>query len=246
MNDDLKEEKFNKTVGKWMLRIAGIIFCINMLCRVIDAGKSMEYVQVSGTVTKTQTTDELHAGKKSYTYHVWVTYPIKGMDWPQYISEDYSFHLFSTGDSVPVLYRKDDFFEAYIAKKDWITKAYLPAGKSYNIPLAISIVLMVVGFLFYANSPVLDWYTRAGEITIGKKKAEEKREVLTHQQRGWIAGGSAMIGAGAMTLLVFFGCLLNSLNGGDYLSLFVLFVVSMLFFVPGILIVKWAKKGGKK
>lgn len=242
-----EEEKFNKAIGKWMLRIAGIILCVNVLCRVVDAGKSREYVQVSGTVTKTQTTDELRAGKRLYTYHVWVTYPIQGMDWPQYISEkNSSFDMFSTGDHVPVLYRKDNFFEAYIAKKDWMTGAYLPASKSYNIPLVISIVLMVVGFLLYANSPVLDWYIRAGEITIGKKRVIEKREVWSYKQKGWITGGLAMIVAGGAAFLVFSGCLLNSFNGGDYLSLSVLFVVSMLFLVPGILIVKWAKGGGKK
>jgi len=241
-----EEEKFNKAIGRWMLRIAGIILCVNVLCRVADAARSMEYVQVSGTVTKTQTTDELHAGKRSYTYHVWATYPIQGMDWSQYISEDYSFDMFSTGDNVSVLYRKDDFFEAYIAKKDWMTGAYLPVSKSYNIPLAISIVLMVVGSLFYTNSPVLDWYTCAGELIIGKKRAVEKREIWSYKQRGWITGGIAMIVEGVMVLLVFFGCLLNSLNGGDYLSLFVLFVVSMSFLVPGILIVKWAKRCGKK
>lgn len=67
-----------------------------------------------------------------------------------------------------------------------------------------------------------------------------------YKKRGWVSGGIAMIGAGVGGLVLFLLLLLDSFNGGDYLSLIVVFALSMLFLVPGILIVRWAKKNGKK
>lgn len=76
----------------------------------------------------------------------------------------------SVGETMPVLYHRGKVYKAYVAKKDCITGAYLPLSKNYNAPFIISVVLFVIGFLFYTNSPILKWYTNAGEITIGKKK----------------------------------------------------------------------------
>ena len=150
-----KAEKFNRTCGKWLLGIAGMILCINVLCRMVDAGKSMEYVQVTGTVIKTQTTEEwVRAGNRSREmprYHVWIAYPIQGYEYPETIFETYYSDIFSEGDTVPVLYQKDAVYKAYVAKKDWMTGAYLPVGKWYNVPLIIAIILFVTGFLLYTN-----------------------------------------------------------------------------------------------
>lgn len=166
-----EEEKFNKAIGKWIFRIAGIILCINVLCRMVDAGKSREYVQVTGTVTSVYGNSEWNAGKRSYSYEVGVEYQPRGYLVPsEYITETYYFNMFSKGDAVPVLYRRDAVYKAYVAKKDWMTGAYLPMSNDYNVPLIISIVLFVIGFLVYTDSPILEWYINAGEITIGKKK----------------------------------------------------------------------------
>lgn len=154
-----EEEKLRKTYGKWLFRVAGIILCINVFCRMVDAGKSMEYVQVIGTVTMKQTTEEwVRAGNRSFkspTYIVWIEYPIKGYNSSEKISERYSFDMFSKGDKVPVLYRKDAASKAYVAKKDWMTGAYLPVDKYYNVPLIIAAILLIIGFLLYTNSPLL-------------------------------------------------------------------------------------------
>ena len=159
-----KAEKFNRACGRWMFRIAGMILCINVLCRIVDAGKSMDYVQVTGTVTMTQTTKEwVRAGNRSREmprYHVWIEYPIQGYEYPETIFDTYHDNMFSKGDTVPVLYRKDAVYEAYAAKKDWMTGAYLPVSKWYNVPLIIAGVLFVFGFLLYKNEVDLYAYVK--------------------------------------------------------------------------------------
>ncbi|MBQ3163152.1 MAG: hypothetical protein IJC02_01225 [Lachnospiraceae bacterium] len=67
-----------------------------------------------------------------------------------------------------------------------------------------------------------------------------------YKNRGWVSAGTAMIGAGLAALVLFVLLLKDSFNAGDYLSLVVVFLLSMLFIVPGILIIRWAKKNGKK
>lgn len=123
-----------------------------------------------GTVASIETSSGWNAGKRTYDYHVNVDYQPQGKWGIQSISENYSFNKFSKGDTVPVLYQKNKVYKAYVAKKDWITQAYLPVSKNYNTPFIISIVLFIIGILFYTNSPILQWYAHAGEITIGKKK----------------------------------------------------------------------------
>lgn len=43
---------------------------------------------------------------------------------------------------------EDDPDESYAARRDWLTKMYLPAENSYNIPLVISVGLIIIGILF--------------------------------------------------------------------------------------------------
>ena len=161
----IKEDKrsINRVCGKWLFWIAGIILCINVLCRVVDAVKSTEYVQVKGTVTAIQTTKEwVRAGNRSFevpSYIVWIEYPVEGYNYLEEISERYSSHILSKGDKVPVLYQKNATHKAYVAKKDWLTGSYLPINKNYNTPFVIAIFLLIIGFLFYTNSPILEWGT---------------------------------------------------------------------------------------
>ena len=172
----MEEDKFVRVVGKWILGIAGIILSINLVCRAVDAEKSTKYIQVMGKVTKTQTTYHwVRAGGRSRetpTYHVWIEYAIPGTSLKQHVTESYSSNLFSMGDEVPVMCQKDPPHKAYAAKKDWLTGAYLPISKSYNASLILSIVLLGIGYIFYTDSPLLDWFLdhAYSEITIGKGK----------------------------------------------------------------------------
>lgn len=170
------EDKFITVVGRWILRIAGIILSINLICRAVDAEKSTKYIQVMGKVTKTQTTYHwVRAGGRSRetpTYHVWMEYAIPGTSLKQHVTESYSSDLFSMGDEVPVMCQEDPPHKAYAAKQDWLTRAYLPVSKSYNAPFILSMVLFGVGYIFYTDSPVLDWFLdhAYSEMTIGKGK----------------------------------------------------------------------------
>lgn len=166
-------KQFNKIIGKLLLRIAVIILAINLFCRVTDAIESKDYIQVTGTVTDTYTTSSWNAGKRSYTYHVQVEYQRKGWAGTSSVSEVHSSYALSEGDEVPVLYKKNSLSKDYIAKKDWLTGAYLPARKWYNVPFVIGVVLFVLGFLLYTNSPVLDWIERADQFL--KKKTKPKK-----------------------------------------------------------------------
>ena len=100
----------------------------------------------------------VRAGNRSFeslTYIVWIEYPIEGYNYLEEISERYSFDMFSEGDKVPVLYCKDATSKAYVARKDWMTGAYLPVDKYYNVPVIIAAILLGIGFLLYTNSPLL-------------------------------------------------------------------------------------------
>lgn len=165
-----EEEKINRKISKWLFLIAGIILCINVYCRMVDAQKSTEYVRTTGIVTSVSERSEWHAGKRSYSYRVYVDYETRGWWGTLSTSESSSFNKFSKGDTMPVLYRKDNVFEVYIAKKDWMTGAYLPVNKWYNVPLVISVVLFIVGFLLYTNSPILELLERVYENRIGKNR----------------------------------------------------------------------------
>ncbi|MBQ8117575.1 MAG: hypothetical protein IJ147_05900 [Lachnospiraceae bacterium] len=172
---NIEEDKFVKTVGRWILTIAAIILGVNIICRGVDAVKSKSYMKVTGTVTKTQTTEQwTHAGGRSFevpTYHVWVKYqiPVRTTTMTETLTENHTRRMFSKGDEVLVLYDKNAYYNAYIAKKDWMTGAYLPAGKNYNAPLIASLILGGIGFLLYTNSPLLDLLLSNPDISIGKR-----------------------------------------------------------------------------
>lgn len=95
---NIEEGKFIRAIGKWMLGIAGIILAINLICRLADAKESMEYTQVTGTVTKVQTISKwTRAGRHSTklsSYCVWVDYQPQGYPIRQTITESYSNRLF--------------------------------------------------------------------------------------------------------------------------------------------------------
>lgn len=177
LSDEEANKRFNRAFGKWMIRIAAFILCINVFCRVTDAIESKNYIQVMGTVTDTYSTSSWNAGKRSYNYHVRVDYQPQGWAGTTVISESHSSSMFYEGQTVPVLYRENATYDEYIAKKDWMTGAYLPAENWYNVPFVIGIVLFVLGFLAYTDSPVLEWIERADQILREKTKAKKPKTI---------------------------------------------------------------------
>jgi len=177
LSDEEANKRFNRAFGKLLIRIAAFIFCVNVFCRVTDAIESKNYVQVMGTVTDTYSTSSWNAGKRSYNYHVRVDFQPQGWAGTTEISESDSFSRFFEGQTVPVCYRESAVHKAYIAKKDWMTRAYLPAENAYNVPFVIGIILLVLGFLVYTDSPVLEWIERADQILREKTKAKKLKAI---------------------------------------------------------------------
>lgn len=126
------------------------------------------------------------------------------------------------------------------AKDLEIIKALLLLGTMVGM-----IVLQVLIHVIYINALKRIPHSQDTIYQATENILEEKEDIRKYKNRGWIPGGTAMIGAGATVLVLVLALLMDSFNGGDYLSLIVLFVLSMLFLVPGILIVVWAKKNGK-
>ena len=140
-----------KAVGKWLMILGIVILSINLLCRFTDAAKSKKHIQVTGTVSMIQETSELvRAGNRtvnSYTYTVWIRFQPEGWLSEDIVVEDHLFDIFSEGDTVTVLYPADAIYKAYSAREDWMTGAYLPVSKNYDIPMIIAAVLFALGIL---------------------------------------------------------------------------------------------------
>lgn len=67
-----------------------------------------------------------------------------------------------------------------------------------------------------------------------------------YKKRGWKPFGNALQGAGIGILVVFILTIKGSLADGDYFTLIILFILSMLFIVPGTMVKRWAQKNGKE
>ena len=67
-----------------------------------------------------------------------------------------------------------------------------------------------------------------------------------YKKRSWKSFGNALQGAGIGIFVVFVLTINGSLADGDYLTLIILFMLSMLFIVPGTMVKRWARKNGKE
>ncbi len=143
-----------KAIGKGIMIIAIVILIISTLCRLADAEKSKGHIHVTGTVSKIQEkTESVRAGKRyvnSSSYTVWINFRPVGWLSEDGIVENHVYDYFSVGDTVAILYPEDAVYEAYSAKKDWLTGAYLPIeGKIYDLSLVIAAILFVAGAVLY-------------------------------------------------------------------------------------------------
>lgn len=69
---------------------------------------------------------------------------------------------------------------------------------------------------------------------------------MWHYHRSWKAGSEALITVGVVALIMFVVLLSELWNGGDYISLFIIFVGGIGCLISGIAIKIWARKNGKK
>lgn len=246
---NVDETKLIRAIGKWMIIIAIVILCINTFCRLVDAEKSKEHVQVSGTVSKVHVSSEwVRAGNRmvnASTYTVWVRFRPAGWLSEDVIVNDYNDNIFSVGDTVTVLYPKNAIWKAYAAKKDWLTGAYLPVSKDYNLPLILSIILFVVGLLFFKNSPILDWIVGMGETAKDKKENGTETKVISEQEmfrNNWL---SVVISIFLVGILLGVVALLVFLSGNEA-SAVGLALLDFLIMVVGIYLYCWYREKYKK
>lgn len=102
-----KTKKVCRVIGKWMLWTAGIILCINVTSRIVEAQKiKEEYVQVMGTVIDVDITSELKYSNaaegyvESSSYGVLVDYQPQGESYPKSI---YEIHSDEFSEEIPYL-----------------------------------------------------------------------------------------------------------------------------------------------
>ena len=165
---DALATKINRLIGTGFIVAAVLIICINMLCRVSGSRKGIGYEYVDGVVTKWVEKKSYPFGVKrpSYDYTIWVEYdPVGASHTYTMIDYSHAYEYVRKGDILRVYYRADDPDEAFTAKKDWLTKEYLPAENDYNIPLIISVPLILIGIYFFIDDEKQK-----------KKRSESRRE----------------------------------------------------------------------
>ena len=152
---DTLGNKINRMIGFAFLIIAMVIISINMFCRFAGALKAKPYEYTDGVVIKREehkTYPFGGYGRPDYNYEIKVEYVPEGED-RTYIFWDYShaYEFINKGDTLRIYYMEDDPDESYAARRDWLTRMYLPAENSYNIPLVISAVLIIIGIFFFID-----------------------------------------------------------------------------------------------
>ena len=159
-------KKIIHLIGFAIIGIAILLVSINICCRFAGAKKGKKYEYTDGVVTKVDETKTYQRGSKQayYDYTIWVDYiPVNDDKTYTFLDSSHAYENIGQGDVLRVYYQEDDPEEAYVARKDWLTKMYLPAEKHYNIPLFISVALIFIGILFFIDDEKL-------KSKIGKKK----------------------------------------------------------------------------
>ena len=136
----------------WILCIAFIIICINIGCRIRDSVSSREYEMAEGTVISVKTVKINRTYGRYYHFKMadseYATIEYKPAE--HYYKERFEINagnrFFHKGDQLPVMYRMVEYdIVEYPAKQDWITGAWLDAGKDYNTPLMIAVMFVIAG-----------------------------------------------------------------------------------------------------
>lgn len=159
------EEKYSFIEKYWIFCIAFIIICINVGCRISDSVSSRDYKRTEGTVIsiRSEKTTISTGGYYAGRYHVheegisrYATIEYKTDDryYETRFSIKFDHRFFHTGDILQIMYKSENGnIVEYLAKRDWITGAWLDARKDYNTPLIISIVIIIagIGYLYLIN-----------------------------------------------------------------------------------------------
>lgn len=146
------KEEYSFIEKYWILCIAFIIICINIGCRISDAVSSRDYEMAEGTVisVKTEKTNATYGRyyhfKMADSEYVTIEFKPAGRYYAERFELNAGNRFFHKGDQLTIMYRMEEHYIAeYPAKQDWITGAWLDAGKDYNTPLMIAVMLIIAG-----------------------------------------------------------------------------------------------------
>jgi len=148
------DNKYNPVLGTGFIVLAFLIICINMGCRYAGSLRSRGYEYTEGTVRyRDEKKSYPHGGTRphyEYTISVEYTPDGAGHSYTLYDSS-HAYEFVRTGDVLRVYYLEVDPYEAYPARFDRLTGKYLPAENSYNIPLIISVPLIMIGIYIFID-----------------------------------------------------------------------------------------------
>lgn len=149
----VSEKKVNAVLGSIILLIIFGILGVNLYFRFTDRHKGDGYEYVDGVITKKENRYSYIGRSKSSKTWITVEYTPKGSTAKRVFSgTDFSYDYLFRGETVRVYYKGGDPREnVFIAKYDWLVKDYLPAYKSYNIPLIVSCVLLIISIYFFVD-----------------------------------------------------------------------------------------------
>lgn len=148
----ISEKTVNRVLGTIIFLTAIIVVGTNLYFRYTDRNKGKGYDYTEGVVTGFARR-EVWIGRNRRTEDtILVEYRPKYSEKPVTFSgNDFSYQFIRRGEVLRVYYKGTDPGDAFIAKYDWLVKDYLPAYKSYNIPLIVAAILMTLGIYFFVD-----------------------------------------------------------------------------------------------
>ena len=151
----VSEKKINVVLGIIHFVIVLIIIGTNLYFRFTDARKGDSFEYVEGVIVKRE--EKYHYIGRRRTSDTWITVrytPKEEERKREYIGTDFSYGFLYTGTRLRVYYKYDGSNpkDVYLARYDWLVKDYLPADKSYNIPLIVAGILLIIGIYYLADN----------------------------------------------------------------------------------------------
>ena len=151
----ISEKKVNMVLGIIHLLIVAVIIGLNLYFRFTDVHRGDGYEHVPGVITKREEQYTKIGRRTSSKTWITVRYKPKGTDRDrEYSGTDFSYGFLYQGTVVRVYYKDngDDPRNVFIARYDWLVRDYLPADKSYNIPLIVAGVLLIIGIYYFTDN----------------------------------------------------------------------------------------------
>ena len=151
---DVSEKKINVVLGIIHIVIVLIIAGTNLYFRFTDARKGDGFEYVEGVIVKREEKYS-YIGRRRIS-DTWITVrymPKEEERKREYIGTDFSYGFLYTGTRLRVYYKYDGSNpkDVYLARYDWLVKDYLPADKSYNIPLIVAGILLIIGIYYFVD-----------------------------------------------------------------------------------------------